>query len=305
MAPDTGRHDADENAADRARVDYLAGDGQGELDVDDRAELDELRTLLADPTLWAEPPADMADSIVALIAAEAAIRAESPTMTTDLEEPVAYPFVGQPPARIQPAVEPGSAPTDSAPTGSVPAGAEPTDSGSPGSGPVDPSAPIDLAAARNAREPRNASQRSGRRRFTRPAFLIAAAAAVVAVALSAVLLLRDNPTQRRFDVALSATELAPGASGSAVMLKTDSGWQIQLDASGLPRLDGGQFYQAWLRNAAGVLVPIGSFNEGTNVTLWAGVSPQDFPGLSITKESADGDQSSSGQRVMVGTATEG
>ena len=88
------------------------------------------------------------------------------------------------------------------------------------------------------------------------------------------------------------------------MLKTDSGWQIQLDASGLPRLDGGQFYQAWLRNAAGVLVPIGSFNEGTNVTLWAGVSPQDFPGMSITKESADDDQSSSGQRVMVGTATE-
>ena len=299
MAPDTGRHDADENGADRARVDYLAGDGQGELDVDDRAELDELRRLLADPTLWAEPPADMADSVVALIAAEVAIRAESSTMTTDLEEPAADPFVGQPPARIQPAVEPGSAPT-----GSVPAGAEPTESGSPGSGPVDPSAPIDLAAARNAREPRNARERSGRRRFSRPAFLIAAAAAVVAVALSAVLLLRDNPTQRRFDVALSATELAPGASGSAVMLKTDSGWQIQLDASGLPRLDGGQFYQAWLRNAAGVLVPIGSFNEGTNVTLWAGVSPQDFPGMSITKESADDDQSSSGQRVMVGTATE-
>ena len=42
----------------------------------------------------------------------------------------------------------------------------------------------------------------------------------------------------------------------------DSGWRIELDASGLPRLDNGRFYEAWLRNAAGVLVPLGTFNEG-------------------------------------------
>ena len=36
------------------------------------------------------------------------------------------------------------------------------------------------------------------------------------------------------------------------------------------------FYEAWLRNAAGVLVPVGTFNEGMRVTLWAGVSPKDF-----------------------------
>jgi hypothetical protein len=52
---------------------------------------------------------------------------------------------------------------------------------------------------------------------------------------------------------------------------------IELDATGLPRLDRGRFYQAWLRNADGVLVPIGTFNEGQKVTLWAGVSPKDFP----------------------------
>ena len=53
-----------------------------------------------------------------------------------------------------------------------------------------------------------------------------------------------------------------------------------------------------------MLVPIGTFNEGTDVTLWAGVSPQDFPTMTITQESADGDQDSSGQRVLVGTAVE-
>ena len=66
-------------------------------------------------------------------------------------------------------------------------------------------------------------------------------------------------------------------------------------------LEGGRFYEAWLRNSAGVLVPIGTFNEGRKVTLWAGVSPKDFPTLTVTREQADGDQTSSGEKVLVGT----
>ena len=71
MAPDSGRHDADENASDRARIDYLAGEANVELDAAEQAELDELRALLADPTLWSEPPAELEDSVVALIGAQA------------------------------------------------------------------------------------------------------------------------------------------------------------------------------------------------------------------------------------------
>ncbi|MGS0684271.1 anti-sigma factor [Nakamurella sp. GG22] len=220
------------DAMDRARIDHLAGEGGIELDADDRAELDALRDLLADPTLWAEPPPGLEDTVVAGITAAAAQQRAADA----------------------------------------------------------PEAPIDLA--------------SRRPRWKRPAFLVAAAAAVVAVALSAVLLLRDPSAERRFDVALAATELAPGASGTATMLKKDSGWEIHLDATSLPRLDGGRFYQAWLRNEAGVLVPIGTFNEGTDVILWAGVSPQDFPAMTITREEADGEQDSSGQRVLAGTAVE-
>ena len=74
---------------------------------------------------------------------------------------------------------------------------------------------------------------------------------------------------------------------------------------GTPRLDGGRFYQAWLRNPAGVLVPIGTFNEGQDVTLWAGVSPKEFTTLTITRERADGEQASSGQKVLVGTVDTG
>jgi hypothetical protein len=117
-------------------------------------------------------------------------------------------------------------------------------------------------------------------------------------------LLLQPAGQRTFDVALEPTDLAPTASGNAVMIKTDSGWKIELDVTGLPRLDGGRFYQGWLRSADGVLVPIGTFNEGTDVVLWSGVSPDAFPTLTVTREEADGNQDSSGQRVLVGTAVE-
>ena len=85
MAPSTGRHDADESASDRARIDYLAGEPGGELDPIERAELDELRALLADPTLWSEPPAGLADSVAALIAAESGQTVGNPSAATDLD----------------------------------------------------------------------------------------------------------------------------------------------------------------------------------------------------------------------------
>jgi hypothetical protein len=104
-----------------------------------------------------------------------------------------------------------------------------------------------------------------------------------------------------FAMTLEPTEALPAADGSATLTRTDSGWRIELDATGLPRLDEGLFYQAWLRNEAGTLVPIGTFNEGSDVVLWAGVSPLLYPTLTITRESDDNDQESSGDRVLVGT----
>ena len=148
---------------------------------------------------------------------------------------------------------------------------------------------------------------AGRRR--RPRTILwggLAAAAAVAIIVGALFAVRSGgPSGEHFSLALAPTELVPGAQGTAQLTKTTSGWRIELDATGLPRLDGGRFYEAWLKNDAGVLVPIGTFNEGTDVTLWAGVSPHDFRTLTITQEQADGDQGSSGQRVLVGTLTPG
>ena len=113
---------------------------------------------------------------------------------------------------------------------------------------------------------------------------------------------RDEPVQ--FAASLTGTRLAPDADGNVTLTKTDSGWKIELHATGLPRRSDGEFYQAWLKGDTGLLVPIGTFNEGTDVTLWSGVGPTTFPTLSITKEVADGNQASSGQVVLIGKANE-
>jgi len=136
----------------------------------------------------------------------------------------------------------------------------------------------------------------------RVVFAGAAVAAVAAVAIGLVVL-RSGTSAQRFHATLGATELVPGARGDATLTKTSSGWRIELRARGLPHLAGGRFYEAWLRNATGVLVPVGTFNDGRNVTLWAGVSPQEFRTLTVTRERADGDQASSGVKVLVGTAS--
>jgi anti-sigma-K factor RskA len=158
-------------------------------------------------------------------------------------------------------------------------------------------APADLRARIEAR--RHARTARAPRRLLMAG---AAAAAVVAAVAIGFAVFGSSTSAGQFHAALGATPSAPGASGNATLTKTSSGWRIELDASGLPRLDGGRFYEAWLRNGSGVLVPIGTFNESKKVTLWAGVSPETFRTLTVTREQADGDQASSGQKVLVGTA---
>lgn len=161
-------------------------------------------------------------------------------------------------------------------------------------------AEVEAPAALRAR----VDSRRQARHLPAPGRLVVIGAATVAVALAVgigVGVFGSGTSGESFHVALAATELAPGATGDATLTKTSSGWRIELDAAGLPRLEGGRFYEAWLRNAAGVLVPVGTFNEGRKVTLWAGVSPKNFATLTVTREEADGDQASSGDKVLVGT----
>lgn len=140
--------------------------------------------------------------------------------------------------------------------------------------------------------------RRQRRRWTTYGVSAAAAAAAVAVAVAIGVNHGSQPVQ--FAAALKGSQLAPSASGDVTMTKTTSGWRITLHAKGLPRRDNGEYYEAWLKNAQGQLVAIGTFNQGDNVTLWAGVPPSAFPTMTVTRQDTAGGPASSGQVVLAG-----
>jgi hypothetical protein len=158
-------------------------------------------------------------------------------------------------------------------------------------------------AHRRARWPRLRSSIALRR----PAYGLAGAAgaAVAAVVIAAVVIVialgNGGQAPQHFAMNLSGTELAPSAHGAATLTKTGSGWRVELSASGLPRRDNGLYYEAWLKNAAGVLVPVGTFNEPRHVTLWSGVPVTSYRTLTVTQQQANGNPVSSGKRVLLGT----
>jgi hypothetical protein len=198
------------------------------LSAQERADLDELRSLLQAPATWTEPDPGLEDQVVAAIAAEAP---DQPARAR----------------RRRPSLQFGFA-------------------------------------------------------LRRPAIgLAGVAAATIAAVVIALAAQNQGPAPQRFAMVLSGTDLADGAHGSATLTKTASGWRIQLSATGLPRLANGRYYEAWLKNPAGILVPVGTFNQAVNVTLWAGVPPTSFPTLTVTQQLANGNPASSGKRVLVGT----
>lgn len=221
--------------SDDDRIAYLGGDDPGgQLDDAERRELDDMRALLADPSLWAEPSDALEDAVIAAITEQAATGA-----------PAAPPVVNH------------------------------------------------ERRGRRRMQPRRARWFAG-----------AAAAAAIVVVVGVLVAVRGGSEEPSLAARLTPTDLAPGAQGEATFRRTDGGWRIELDATGLPRLDDGRFYEAWLRNEDGILVPIGTFNEPDDIVLWAGVSPHEFPTISVTREAADGDPSSSGERVLGGPITD-
>jgi hypothetical protein len=207
-------------------------------DDDEQIEFDELHDLLGDSALWADPPADLENRVVAAIAAE---RDRRPSLV--------------------------EAPSSPRPT--------------------------------TLRVP-------PRRRSRRVLVAAVGLAAAIAIAVGVAVSIHDRSGgDEHFAFALSSPTGVATVDGRVNFTRTTSGWRIELDATGLPRLDKGRFYEAWMRNDAGTLVPVGTFNESRNVVLWSGVSPRDYPTLTVTEEQADGNQASSGQRVLTGILTVG
>ncbi len=109
-------------------------------------------------------------------------------------------------------------------------------------------------------------------------------------------------SQAATTVALAGTDVEPAAEGQAEITSTPSGFEIQLDITGLPPAPEGAYYQGWLRNDSGA-VTIGTFHgrEGSDdIILWSGVDVADFPTLTVTLQQVGGGAESSGVVVLRG-----
>jgi hypothetical protein len=162
------------------------------------------------------------------------------------------------------------------------------------------SVPGRVTQPRRGDRPRIATALGSRR--PRIAWLAGLAAAAAAAVIAVVVTVGGGSNATQFQATLAGTALAPGASAQVTLTQTQSGWRIILQGQGLPRLDNGYYYEAWLKNPAGILVPIGTFNQPNNVTLWAGVPPTEYPTITVTRQPANGNPKSSGLRVLVGVA---
>lgn len=140
---------------------------------------------------------------------------------------------------------------------------------------------------------------------------LAAAAIGAAAAAAVVLIAVPGNDQQSADATIDivGTDLAPGVSGSAAITELASGIRIELSVAGLPRRDGDDFYEGWLKNCAGTaLVPIGTFHELDEAIGWAGVAVDDYAVLTVTREAVaapkDAAQGSSGEVVVSGALRE-
>jgi Anti-sigma-K factor rskA len=132
------------------------------------------------------------------------------------------------------------------------------------------------------------SQPASRRRrwlaLAGAAALGAAAAGVVAVVVN-----RTSAPVPDQTMSMEGTALAPELSGSADFTAKPSGVEIEIHMPGLPRRDGGEYYELWMHNCSGTAwVPAGTFHDMNYVVAWAGVAATDYPVLKVTEEVVGG-----------------
>ncbi len=96
----------------------------------------------------------------------------------------------------------------------------------------------------------------------------------------AFLLAGEDPVR----VALSGTEESPGASAEATLEESAPGLRVELDIVGLAPAPAGAYYQGWVSNERHE-VSLGTFHlrgGDAAVDLWAGVSADDYPIITVT-----------------------
>jgi Anti-sigma-K factor rskA len=109
--------------------------------------------------------------------------------------------------------------------------------------------------------------------------------------------LSTKPVKATASLVAPATN--PGATGTALMRETNSGWEIRINTVGLKRLDKPFYYEAWVFGPKGD-VSVGTFHTGVDVVLWAGVELDEYPELIITVEEEDNVAAATDQRALAG-----
>ncbi len=105
-------------------------------------------------------------------------------------------------------------------------------------------------------------------------------------------------------LALSATDAAPTAGGELSGEQAGENLRIELEVSGLPELQEGEYYEMWYAKEGEGRISCGTFGvdaEGdATVSMSAPTSSVAYPEIEITREPDDGDPGSSGDKVLVG-----
>jgi anti-sigma-K factor RskA len=153
-----------------------------------------------------------------------------------------------------------------------------------------------LAQARNEARHRPAGRRKR--------WLPAAAAALLVVALLGFGVLRTL-SDSSGSLALTATSAAPQAGGELRGERVGDNLRVELEAWGLPKLKGGEYYEMWYAKEGEGRISCGTFRAQpgvpTTVSLSAPASAVAYPKIEITRESYDGDPGSSGDVVLKGS----
>jgi anti-sigma-K factor RskA len=130
------------------------------------------------------------------------------------------------------------------------------------------------------------------------------AAALLLVAILGVGLLRGIIGDSPAGVPLTATALAPGASGELRGEKIGENFQFELEVQGLPKLRKDQYYEMWYAKDDGERISCGTFRAQpggqTTVNLTAPVNAASYPKIEVTREPDDGNPESSGEEILVG-----
>lgn len=160
--------------------------------------------------------------------------------------------------------------------------------------------PAELKARTMARARGGSTTRSG----VRWKVWVPAAAALLLAAILGIGFFQAIVGDSSAGVPLTATDLAPDASGELLGEKVGENIQFELEVRGLPKLRKDEYYEMWYAKENGERISCGTFRaqpEGrTAVNLTAPVNAASYPIIEVTREPDDGDPGTSGKEVLVG-----